>query len=152
MDFGAGSEGAEGGVDGDFFDGVEGLCFWLVLGQIEAGDLETVEEQAGAAGIEVVGGDALENFGDGELNAGAVCEIGRAGEGEASAAAAAGLEFGGLDGAARGVVVVAELFAAETGAGAAAAVGEDVAALEALGGLGDGGDLGLVHGVLPLLG
>jgi hypothetical protein len=54
-----------------------------------------------------------------------------------------------LDWAAGGVVVVAEFFAAEARAGAATAVGEDVAALEALGGLGDGGDFGIVHGVLP---
>jgi hypothetical protein len=32
VDFGAGSEGAEGRVDCDFFHGMEGLGFWLVLG------------------------------------------------------------------------------------------------------------------------
>jgi hypothetical protein len=32
VDFGAGSEGAEGGVDGDFFHGGERLCLWPVFG------------------------------------------------------------------------------------------------------------------------
>jgi hypothetical protein len=59
------------GVDGDLF---YRLCESLVLavvflgvlsfGQVEAGDLEAVEEEAGAAGVDVVGGDALENLAD----------------------------------------------------------------------------------------
>jgi hypothetical protein len=48
--------------------------------------------------------------------------------------------FGVGDGSSGGVVVVAELFAAKAGAGTAASVGEDVAALEAF---------GFVHGVPP---
>ncbi len=36
----------------------------LSFGQVEAGDLEAVEEEAGAAGVDVVGGDALENLAD----------------------------------------------------------------------------------------
>jgi hypothetical protein len=66
----------------------------------------------------------------------------RVGEEEDGAAAATGFRI--LDGPAGGVVVVAEIFrgvgAAETGALAAAAVGEDVAALEAFG-------FGVWHGV-----
>ena len=52
-DFGAWGEDAEGGVDGDFFycwgfgDGFGG---GLGFGEVEAGDLEAVEEQAGALG------------------------------------------------------------------------------------------------------
>ncbi|MBB5345333.1 hypothetical protein [Tunturibacter empetritectus] len=46
---------------------------------------------------------------------------------------AAGAAAGSGDGLAGGVVVVAELFAAEAWAAAAMAVGEDVAALVALG-------------------
>jgi hypothetical protein len=39
---------------------------------LEAGDLEAVEEEAGAAGVDVVCGDALEDFADGGLDRGAV--------------------------------------------------------------------------------
>jgi hypothetical protein len=40
--------------------------------EVEAGDLEAVEEQAGAAGVDVVGGDSLEDLADGGLDRGAV--------------------------------------------------------------------------------
>jgi hypothetical protein len=43
-----------------------------LFGEVEAGDLEAVEEEAGAAGVDVVGGDALEDFADGGLDGGAV--------------------------------------------------------------------------------
>jgi hypothetical protein len=33
-------------------------------GEVEAGDLKAVEEETGAAWIDVVGGDALEDFTD----------------------------------------------------------------------------------------
>jgi hypothetical protein len=74
---GARGEDTEGWVYGDLFYGLGfdmgfcgicGLDFW----QVEAGDLEAVEEEAGAAGIDVVGGDALEDFADGGLDGGAV--------------------------------------------------------------------------------
>ena len=126
-DFGAWGEDAEGGVDGDFFycwgfgDGFGG---GLGFGEVEAGDLEAVEEEAGAARVDVVGGDALQDFADGGLDRGAVFGEGQV---EGGAAAAALARVG--DGFTGGVVVVAELLLAETGAGAAAAVGEDVAAL-----------------------
>jgi hypothetical protein len=96
------------------------LDFW----EVEAGDLETVEEETGAAGIDFVGGDALEDFADGLLDGGSVFGERQV---EAGAAGAALLWVG--DGPSGGVVVVAELFVAQTWAGAAAAVGEDVAAL-----------------------
>ena len=78
-DFGARSDGAEFGVDGDFFyDLVCGFvgfviavavaCGGLLFGEVEAGDLEAVEEETGAAGVDVVGGDALEDLADGVLN------------------------------------------------------------------------------------
>jgi hypothetical protein len=127
-------EDAEVGVDCDFF---YGLCVGLGcgsagsaagcglrFGEVEAGDLEAVEEEAGAAGVDVVGGDALEDLTDGGLDGGSVFRQ-RKVEGGAAAAALArvGHGFSG------GVVVVAEVFAAEAWAGAAASVGEDVAAL-----------------------
>jgi hypothetical protein len=125
-DFGARGQGAEFGVDGDLFDG---LRFGFVFGcgldfrQVEAGDLEAVEEEAGAAWVDVVGGDALKDLADGGLDREAVFWK-RQVEGGAAAAALAWV----LDRLAGGVVVVAELFAAEARARAAASVGEDVAA------------------------
>jgi hypothetical protein len=134
-ELGGWGERAESGVEGDLVDGVFGAATFLVFTvflQVEAGDLEAVEQKAGAARIEVVGGDLLQDLSDGELDGAAV--FGQR-EGEGGLAAAAG--FGVFDRAAGGVVVVAEVFraggAAERGALAAAAVGEDVAALEAFG-------------------
>ena len=147
--FGLGRERAEFGMDFDLLDdglvgffvlGLEGLLF----GQVEGGDLEAVEEQAGAAGVEVVGGDALEDLADGGLDGGAVLGEGQV---EGGAAGAAGARVGG--GAAGGVVVVAEVLVAERGAAAAVAVGEDVAALEAFGLLWLVLWRGVFHGVSP---
>jgi hypothetical protein len=79
----------------------------LHFGQVEAGDLEAVEEEAGAARIDLVGGDALENLADGGLDGGPI--FGQS-EMEGGAAAAALSWIG--DGFSSGVVVVAELFLA----------------------------------------
>jgi hypothetical protein len=76
--FGAWGEDAEGGVDGDLFDGLGfggGLGVGLDFGdfgEVEAGDLEAVEEESGAARVDVVGGDALEDLAYGGLDRGAV--------------------------------------------------------------------------------
>jgi hypothetical protein len=63
-------------MGGDLFDDFGEFGFGVVtgcgFGEVEAGDLEAVEEQAGAARIDVVGGDAAENFADGLLDGGAV--------------------------------------------------------------------------------
>ncbi len=165
-DLGDGGEEAVDGVEGDLFDGV-GFSWgwgwfgggvaarvWLGLwffGKGGVGDLEAVEEQAGAFGVDVVVGDALEDFADGVQDGGAVFEE-REVEGGAAAATLLwlGYRFSG------GVVVVAELFVAEAGAGAAVAAGEDVAALIVPGGgLGCGvgcGVAGVVHVFPPPLG
>jgi hypothetical protein len=115
-------------MGGGLFDefGLGGLGF----GKVEAGDLETVEEEASAAGVDVVGGDALEDLADDKLNAGPVVEIWKR-DLEGGAAAPAGARVGG--GFAGGVVVEAEVFSAEAGAAATVAVGEDVAALKTFG-------------------
>jgi hypothetical protein len=98
---------------------------WVAgLGRLRAGDLEAVEEQAGAAGVDVVGGDALEDFADGLLDGGTVFRQRKV---EGGAAASALLRVG--DGFSGGVVVVAEIFSAQAGAAATMAIGEDVAAL-----------------------
>jgi hypothetical protein len=120
------------GVDGDFlyrlgfgaFGVVVAVCLGLGFGEVEAGDLEAVEQQAGAAWVDVVGGDALEDLADGVLDGGSVFRE-RQVEGGATAPALAWVG----DGFAGGVVVVAEVFATQAWAGVAAAVGEDVAAL-----------------------
>jgi hypothetical protein len=98
------------------------------FGKVEAGDLQAVEEEASAAGVDVVGGDALEDLADGVLDGRAV--FGER-DFEGGAAGAAGVRV--LRGSSRGVVVVAEVFSAEAWAAAAVAVGEDVAALVAFG-------------------
>ncbi len=71
-EFGGWGEGSQFGVGGGFFDDFDGLGFGVAvgggLGEVEAGDLEAVEEEAGAAGVDVVGGDALEHLSDGVLN------------------------------------------------------------------------------------
>src|SRR5258705_161888 len=104
--FGARGEDAEGGVDGDLFYGFGCGCgFALGFGEVEAGDLEAVEEEAGAAGVDFVGGDALQDFADGGLDGGAVFR-----QGQVEGGAAASALFWISDWAARGVVVVAEFF------------------------------------------
>ena len=71
FDFDSGCEGAVDGVEGDLFDGFDlgcGPAAGLGFGEVQAGDLEAVEEEAGAAGVDVVGGDTLEDLADGELD------------------------------------------------------------------------------------
>jgi hypothetical protein len=62
-------------VGGDLFYGFNGFLLCVAgsgFGEVEAGDLEAIEEEAGAAWVDVVGGDALEDFADGGLDGGAV--------------------------------------------------------------------------------
>jgi len=108
-----------------------------IAGQSAAGGVEAVEEEAGALGVDLVGGDEGEDLGEGELDAGEVVDVGH-------------FEFvgGGMDssvaraGAAGGVVVVAELLAAQGGGAATASGGVDVAAEMSL--EGDLGEFGCV--------
>jgi hypothetical protein len=68
-------EWAKGAIEDDFFDC---FCGWSramaggVAGQIEAGDLEAVEQETCPARVDVVGGDALEDLADRGLDGGAV--------------------------------------------------------------------------------
>ncbi|GGG71268.1 hypothetical protein GCM10011585_11880 [Edaphobacter dinghuensis] len=147
---GDGREIAVARVDEDLFDGrlVVGFGFGFVgFGQVVADDLEAVEEKASLFHREVVAGYALQDFGDGGEDGAAVFERGQL---ELGPGAAVASFVGGAEG---GVMVVAEVFAAERGAAATVAVDEDVAAAVAFGwilrGL-DGGVDGLVcHGVPP---
>jgi hypothetical protein len=128
---GDGCERAKGGVLDDLFDQFF-LDRWFDLGlaEVAGGDVQAVEHDSGAAVVERVGGEAAEYLSEGVLDGALV--LGR-GEVECDGAGAAGTESVGVEGQAGGVVVVAELLVAQRRAGAAAAVGEDVAALVAFG-------------------
>ena len=103
-----------------------------LAGEIRATDLQAVEELSGALEVKLIAGDEGENLGEGELYSGAVVDVGHfelVGGGVNSTVARAGPTGG--------VVVVAELLAAQGGRTAAAAGGVDVAAEKAPdGGLG----------------
>ena len=67
------------GVVGDLGDDLGGFFARVGLvgfGQVEAGDLEAVEEQTGAARVDVVGGNSLENDGKTLLDGGTVLGVG----------------------------------------------------------------------------
>ncbi len=132
VEFGLGGYGSVEVVEGDFFYGFNGLGCLIGFGEVGGGDLEGVEEESGAAGVELVGGDALEEEAEGGLDGGAVL-----GQGEVEGGVGVGW-LGGAGGWASGLVVVeAEGLVAEGSGAAAVAVGEDVAAL--VGGRGGGG-------------
>ena len=108
------------GIGDDFLYGFGLGCGRF--GEVQAGDLEHVKEQAGALGVEAAVGDALDDDADGGLDGGAV--LGQR-EVEGREGVAQLDRFGG----AGGVVVVAEELAAERWTAATAAVVVDVAAL-----------------------
>ena len=106
-EFGYGSYVAEDFVVGDLFDNVDSWREFVGFGEVGTGDLEGVEEEAGAALADGVGGDAADDFADAALDGGAVF-----GEGHVEGGFAAG-RVGPAGGAAGGVVVVAEIFFSE---------------------------------------
>ena len=120
-----------------------GVVF-AVAGDVEGGELESVEEGSGAAAVDVVGGEVGDDGADGLLDGGAG---GGRGQGEGVAAGVAGLGVG--DGLALGVVVVAVVLGAEGVAAAAASVVEDVAAAEVVGDLAAEVGDGVEHGYPP---
>ncbi len=117
-------------MGGDLFDLGWLWVFGVLAGEVGAGDLEAIEQEACSFGVDLVVGDAEEDVADGELDGGAVFGQGEV-EGVAVFSVLAGARVG--RGAAGGVVVVAEVLSAERWATAAAAFGEDVAALVAFG-------------------
>ncbi len=121
-------DGAVDGVEDELFDRCGALGFGVLLcgRQVAGGDLQAVEEQSGAFGVEVVGGEAGEDFGDGELDGGSVFEVSDRKRGLFGAAFAKVFHR-----AAVVVVKIAEIFFLECGRAAATAGGEDVTALEA---------------------
>ena len=120
---------AVGGVFDDIFGDV-GEVDGSGAEEVLAGDLEAVEDEAGAFGVDGVFGEAAKDLDDGELDGGGVVEAIEAGEVEAGFGLAAALV--GEDGGAVDLMVVAEVQGAEGGGAAAATVGEDVAAEETL--------------------
>jgi hypothetical protein len=107
-------------------DGVgDGIFGGAGAAEVVAGDLEAVEEQPGALGVDGVAGDASDDLGERELDGGGVVEAVEARELKAGLGLAAAVDR--LASAVE-VVVVAEVLSAEGGRAAAAAVGEDVAA------------------------
>ena len=140
MDFLDGCEVSDVWVGGEVFDGLGGgLLLFVAGGEVGAGDLESVEEDGGAFGVEVSGGEPGEDVEEGDLDGGAVVDglhaedAGAAGERRVGEALA--------------VVVVAEVLGAEGGRAAAVSVGVDVAAEVAAFGVVVVG-VGGVHGVV----
>jgi len=105
---------------GDVFEDVGWGLGFFEAGEVGAGDLQAVEEDRGALGVEVSGGDAAEDVVEGDLDGGAVVDGLHAEDADAAGE-------GGV-GQALAVVVVAEVLGAEGGRAAAASVGVDVAA------------------------
>jgi hypothetical protein len=121
-------------------------CGDRLAGEEFGDDLHAVKEFAGAEGVQVVGGDALEEVGGDGQGGGAVFDDG---EFEGLVLVDVAELAGGRFGAAGGVVVVAEMLVAEGRRAALVSGGVDVAAAVAL--LGDGDEFGLLwHGGTPL--
>jgi hypothetical protein len=76
MEFGDRGEWTVGRVFDDIFNRLNSLRG--LFGEVGAGDLEAVEHEAGALVVDVVGGEAAEDFSDGELDGGAVFGFGQA--------------------------------------------------------------------------
>ena len=124
VEFGLGGDEAVGIVEDDLLNGLNGLRVFGVFGQVAGGDRQGVEDEAGAAWIEFIPGQALDDLADGGLDGGAVFGQGQIEGGlEAFAFAQVFHRASGL------VVIIAEIFQFQGSGAAAMAVGEDVAAL-----------------------
>jgi hypothetical protein len=107
-------------------DGVgDGIFAGPGAAEVISGDLEAVEEQPGALGVDGVAGDAADDLGERELDGCGVVESVEACELEAGLWLTAAMDRLAC---AVEMVVVAEVLSAEGGRATAAAVGEDVAA------------------------
>jgi hypothetical protein len=145
-----GSDETEFGIFDDFFDRSRPLIRFR-FGDVAAGYLKAVEQKAGAAGIDLVGGDAAQDFTQRELEVSAVCGVGKD---EFIAFLSAQTRV--LNRRPVGGMVVAEVLAAQRPGAATPPIGVDMAAEVAgvilrCGGFG-GGLLDLVgdgHGGYP---
>ena len=114
-------------------DGME-MADFVVFAAVGGGDLEAVEQQAGALGIDLVGGKRTEDFGENHLDGGAVFEHGQgeSGGGRNGCGGSVGDSLGGGDGekvAAGLKMEIAETVTADGDGGALLAAGTDVLAL-----------------------
>jgi hypothetical protein len=124
-----------------------GACGGTGFVEVPDGQLEGVEDWVGALWVELAGGEAVEDLGESELDAGAVVDGGHLEDrlGGVDAAVARGWAAGGM-------VVITEGFSAQGGGAATVARGVDVTAEEALdGGLGGFGGCDCVGHTVPLL-
>jgi hypothetical protein len=110
-EFGIDFEVLDDGVDlaGVGIGRVRGAAVRIHAAEVVGGEFDAVEDEAGALGIEGVGGDAGEDVGEGEMDGGVVLERG---EGEDGLVGDLAEVFGGAVGV---VMVVAEALAAEAG-------------------------------------
>ena len=107
---GGGAGGVQAGVAGAAAGGAGYAGGAGFVEEVSAGDEETVQETAGALVVELVGGDAGEDLGEGKLDTGAVVDGGQLEDGVLGVdSSVAGC------GAAGGVVVVAEGLSAQGG-------------------------------------
>ena len=100
-------EVSEALVGGDVFEDLGWWLGFLEAGEVGAGDLQAVEEDGGAFGVEIAGGDAAEDVVEGDLDGGAVVDGLHAEDADAAGE--------GRVGKARAVVVVAEVLGAQGG-------------------------------------
>jgi len=119
----------EEGIEGDFVDVGPVVCgAGGRTREVGGGDAEAGEEESGLLVVDVAGGDAAEDFEEGELDGVAIVDA-RHLEGAVVAVSVGGFAAGT-------VVVEAEVVAAEGGRAAAGATGVDVTALIAAGWIG----------------
>jgi hypothetical protein len=116
------SDEAKLGIFDDFFDRSRPLIRFR-FGDVAAGYLKAIEQKAGAAGIDLVGGDAAQDFTQRELKGGTIRGIG-----EVELIAFLFAQARVLDGRPVGGVVVAEVLAAQRPGAATPSVGVDMAA------------------------
>jgi hypothetical protein len=76
-DLGPGCKGSEAGIGDDYFDRLGVACGFRVARQIEAGDLQAIEEKACTFGIDLVAGDTAEDLADGALDGATVFREGK---------------------------------------------------------------------------
>ena len=110
------------------------MADFVVLAAVGGCDLEAVEQKAGAFGVDLVGGEGAQDFGENHLDGGAVFEHGQ-GEGRGCGGGrggSVGYGFGRRDGeevAAGLKMEVAEAVSADSDGGALLSAGTNVLAL-----------------------
>ena len=130
LELGGLCEGSQIGMDDDVNDSLRRGCGGRNAWQIDRGNLESVEQEAGAPRVELVRGEAVEDLADCGLDGAAVLRGGKGKGGAAVIALREILRRRSLPDAG-GVVVIAEVLLAKARAATTVAVGVDVTALKA---------------------